>query len=300
MQSTAEISPPARASMMTKKLGEFQFLPSHFERVAKLLHDATGIKLPESKQSLVYSRLSRRLRVLKIESFDKYCEFVASPAGQSEFSEMCQSLTTNVTKFFREEHHFVHMREKALRPIIEAARSGQRIRMWSAACSSGEEAYSMALTLLAMMPDATSFDIKILATDLSAEVVEKGKQGCYGESDVETIPKNLLSRWFSKDTNAPQNKQYQIADEIKKLISFRQLNLIDKWPMNGPFQIIFCRNVAIYFDENTNAHLWQKLAQITAPGGFLYIGHSERIRQHATLGLTVDGITLYEKHGGVI
>lgn len=297
MRSAVENSISPGRTMPAGRPSDYRFSPGHFERVAGMLHSATGIKLPSSKQSLVYSRLSRRLRALGMDTFDEYCDFVHSRSGESEFREMCQSLTTNVTKFFREHHHFEHMQEKALKPIIDAARAGQRIRMWSAACSSGEEPYSMALTLLSAMPDALSHDIKILATDLSGEVVETGRQGCYSAQDLETVPKNLIARWFNKQAG---DKQYRISDEIRQLIAFRQLNLIGDWPMKGPFQIIFCRNVAIYFDEPTNARLWQRLAEITSPGGYLYIGHSERVRDPAAHGLTIDGVTLYEKHGGVL
>jgi chemotaxis protein methyltransferase CheR len=272
--------------------GDFEFTSDDFNRIATLLQRESGIHLQKSKTSLVYSRLAKRLRALGIESFNEYTKLVASDAD--ERMNMLAALTTNVTRFFREPHHFEHLKTQVLPPLLDAARKGAAVRIWSAGCSTGQEPYSIALTILSMMPDASSRDIKILATDIDPNVVAKGRSGTYAASELQETPADLKRRWFE---NA-RGDELRANDELRALISFRELNLIGNWPMRGPFHAIFCRNVVIYFDEATQSQLWSRIVPLLAPNGCLYIGHSERLSGPALGALDSIGITTYRKSSG--
>jgi len=275
--------------------GEFAFTDDDFRRIATLLHGETGIVLSEGKATLVYSRLAKRLRALGLESFKAYCALVASEAGLAERQDMFAALTTNVTRFFREPHHFEHLKTHVLPPLIEAARRGGKIRIWSAACSSGQEPYSAAMTILSLAPDAASLDIKILATDLDPNMVAQGRAGVYPQALLQGVPGDLRSRWFSP---ASGDAGLQIADEAMAMVAFRELNLIGDWPMRGRFDAIFCRNVVIYFGEDTQAKIWSRFAPMLTPAGVLYIGHSERVSGPATGRFRPDGVTTYRLSDG--
>jgi chemotaxis protein methyltransferase CheR len=277
--------------------GEFILTGEDFARIAALLHDAAGIHLPESKATLVYSRLTKRLRALGLASFRDYCTLVSGSDGADERSKMLAALTTNVTRFFREPHHFEHLRNIVLPPLLQAARTGGRIRIWSAGCSSGQEPYSIALTILGLLPDASNFDIKILASDIDPNIVEEARQGLYSESALEHVPASLRSRWFV--SSAPSGgKMWQIAPQVAELVALRELNLLGPWPMKGRFHAIFCRNVTIYFNSETRDKLWTRFAHALLPGGYLYIGHSERVGGTAVSQLQPSGVTTYKWLGG--
>jgi chemotaxis protein methyltransferase CheR len=287
MTALATLEPAAgRAQRLVD--GEFPFTEEDFRKIADLLHGETGIVLSEAKATLVYSRLAKRLRTLGIESFKAYCGLVASEGGADERMEMFAALTTNVTRFFREPHHFEHLKTQVLPPLIEAARRGGRIRIWSAACSSGQEPYSAAMTILAMAPEAASLDIKILATDLDPNMVEQGRAGVYPQALLQAVPPEMRKRWFS-----PAAGGMQVADDVRSLVAFRELNLMGDWPMKGRFDAIFCRNVVIYFGEDTQAKIWSRFAPILSPAGVLYIGHSERVSGPAAGRFRPDGVTTY-------
>ena len=275
--------------------GEFAFTDDDFRRIATLLHGETGIVLSEAKATLVYSRLAKRLRALGLDSFKTYCALVAADHGAAERQDMFAALTTNVTRFFREPHHFEHLKTNVLPPLIEAARRGGRIRIWSAACSSGQEPYSAAMTILSQAPDAASLDIKILATDLDPNMVAQGRAGRYPAALLQGVPADMCARWFSP---APGDAGLQIADEVRSLVSFRDLNLIGDWPMRGRFDAIFCRNVVIYFGEDTQARIWGRFAPLLSPDGVLYIGHSERVSGAAAGRFKPDGVTTYRLSDG--
>lgn len=296
MTSTNLAQSKVSASSAPPPQGEFVFSQSDFARIAALLRSETGIHLPASKENLVYTRLSRRLRTLGFTSFSHYCDFVSARGGEDERQQMCRLLTTNVTKFFREPHHFEHLKGHVLPDLLNAARAGRRVRFWSAACSSGEEPYSIALSVLSIMPDAAKHDIRILATDINSEVVEKGRQGIYSESDLVDVPSELRRRWFSP-VSAGGSNQVQASEALRQLVAFKELNLIGPWPMKGSFDAIFCRNVAIYFDEKTSSQLWRQLAQQLSIDGHLYIGHSERILNASNIHLRPGGVTVYQKTG---
>jgi chemotaxis protein methyltransferase CheR len=273
-----------------------------FLKIAGMLYEDAGIHLASSKTNLVYSRLSKRLRTLGIASFKDYCALVADASNAGERMTMLASLTTNVTHFFREKHHFDHLREHLLPPLLEAAKRGQRVRLWSAGCSTGHEPYSMAMTLLSMMPNAPSLDIRILATDIDPNVVATGRTGIYGASDLGSVPAELRRRWFrpappvaGSGQGGTEEMGYEVVDAMRDLVAFRELNLIGQWPMKGKFNAIFCRNVTIYFDQQTRERVWNRFAERIQPGGYLYVGHSERLGGPATSVLTYDGNTSYRK-----
>ncbi|MEQ1707880.1 MAG: protein-glutamate O-methyltransferase [Terricaulis sp.] len=274
--------------------GEYAFTAKNFEQIASFLRSQSGIVLNEAKATLVYSRLAKRVRKLGLQSFDEYCEFIETPAGASERNEMLAALTTNVTRFFREPHHFDHLRQKTFPRLMATAKDGGRVRIWSAACSSGEEPYSIALTLLDVFPDAARYDVRILATDIDPNIIAKAKVGIYRDEAVSPIPAGSRERWLSRDRDSV-DKKWRVKDEVRDLITFKELNLIGDWPMRGSFDVIFCRNVVIYFEEATQVFLWGRFKKVLAPEGRLYIGHSERVDDQ---GYVSDGLTIYKLAGG--
>jgi chemotaxis protein methyltransferase CheR len=274
--------------------GEYRLTNADFTRLAAVLREDTGIHLPSWKTSLVYSRLAKRLRALGLKDFASYCNYIEQGAGAEERRYMCAAMTTNVTRFFREPHHFEHLKQTVLPSLLDTARRGGRVRLWSSASSSGEEPYSIALTILSKMPDAASLDIKILATDINPSMVQEGRRGAYSEDSLSSVPVELKKRWFEP----VQRNVFEAKSELRSLIEFRELNLIGTWPMRRQFDVVFCRNVAIYFDEETKAQLWQRLAGVIPVGGWFYIGHSERIEGPAAKLVRNSGITIYERVNG--
>ena len=268
--------------------GEFQFTADDFRTIAATLHAAAGIALPESKATLVYSRLAKRLRALGLESFRDYCSLVTGAEGLDERQQMIVALTTNVTRFFREPHHFDHLKEKVLPPLLAAAKRGGSVRIWSAACSNGQEPYSIALTILSMMPDAAQYDVKILATDIDTQMLAEARAGSYSTQIVAAVPPELRSRWFERD-----GENLRVSEPVRQLVTFNELNLIGDWPMRRQFQAIFCRNVVIYFEEETQSKVFSRFLPLMSPDARLYIGHSERVCGDAAARMETDGVTTY-------
>jgi chemotaxis protein methyltransferase CheR len=207
---------------------------------------------------------------------------------------MLVALTTNVTRFYREPHHFEDLKRRVLPTLIPRLKARGRARIWSAGCSSGQEPYTIALTVLEMLPEAKAYDIKILATDINTQVVAEARAGRYPTEQVSSVPDMLRKRYFTEDGPG----HVRATDEPRQLITFRELNLMGDWPFKGQFDVIFCRNVAIYFDDEVQATLWRRFAERLVPGGRLYIGHSERIAGPAAQMLRTDGVTAYQKPGG--
>lgn len=278
--------------------GEFLMTSTDFRQIAAMLHADAGIYLPESKATLVYSRLAKRLRALGLESFRDYCALVSQGGGVDERQKMLAALTTNVTRFFREPHHFEHLRKTVLPPLLDIARQGGRLRFWSAACSNGAEPYSIALTVLSVMPNAASYDIKILASDIDPYMVAEGAAGTYSDSILSPVPADLRRQWFTP-TRGEDGKAWTANEALRSLIAFRELNLIGNWPMRGAFNAIFCRNVVIYFEEETQAKLWDRFVPLLVPGGHLYIGHSERLAGPAAGVFENAGVTTYRLKEGI-
>jgi len=275
---------------------EFAFTDEDFRTIAAVLHGDAGIYLPETKATLVYSRLAKRLRILGISSFRDYCRLVQGQDGVDERQAMLAALTTNVTRFFREPHHFDHLRNTVMPALVARARAGGRVRLWSAACSTGQEPYSMALSVLAAMPDAARHDVKILATDIDPNVVQTARDGLYTKELLEAVPAG--DRKHLRKAPEAGSDMWRFADEVQELIAFRELNLVRPWPMKGRFDVIFCRNVVIYFDDATQEQVWKKFIDVMTPGARLYIGHSERVSGDGGK-LTSDGLTVYKLPGAL-
>jgi chemotaxis protein methyltransferase CheR len=282
---------PARPGALAAAVAdsEFAFTREDFRRLAGMLYDHAGIALADSKATLVYSRLGKRMRALGLQDFRAYCDLVASADGEAERGRMVNALTTNHTRFFREPHHFDHLREAVLTPIAAEVRAGARLRLWSAGCSSGEEAFSIALTVLSVIPPAAELDVKILATDIDSDMIAWGGAGIYAEEAVEPIPPALRSRWLERVAGEPAS--WRFTAPVRSLVAFKPLNLMASWPVKGPFRAIFCRNVVIYFDEPTQERVWTRFAPLLEPASRLYIGHSERLGANA--GYVSDGLTVY-------
>ena len=256
---------------------EFVFTDSDFNYLSELVGTYAGISLTSSKRELVYGRLAKRLRALGIKTFKQYC-IQLEEGNADEFRHFINAITTNVTSFFRENHHFDFLAKNLLQQLKKkhSASARPRLRIWSAGCSSGEEPYSIAIVLKESIPDIDHWDAKILATDLDSNILEKARQGVYPSDRVEGISSERLKRWFQ--VGSGQNKDtVRINDEIKRIVTFRQLNLIDNWPMHGPFDAIFCRNVTIYFDRETREELLDKYADFLSSDGCLFVGHSESL-----------------------
>lgn len=286
-------SPSDRGASLVE--GDLLLTYEDFREIAGMLHDDAGIFLPEGKVTLVYSRLAKRLRALGLESFREYCSLVSTSEGIDERKRMLAALTTNVTRFFREPHHFEHLKTQVLPALLDKARAGGRVRIWSAACSTGQEPYSIALTLLSMMPDAARHDIRILATDIDPNVVEEARRGVYSEESISQVPSGLRQAWFTPARTTGM-KNFQVKPAAQELITFRELNLIGEWPMKGKFEVIFCRNVVIYFEEKTQIKIWNRFKALLPNDGRLYIGHSERIAGTGD-SFETDGLTTYRRVG---
>lgn len=271
--------------------GEFAFTEADFRKISAMVHGDAGISLPEAKATLVYSRLAKRLRALGLTSFKDYCALVAGADGLDERQKMLAALTTNVTRFFREPHHFDHLKDQILPPLLDEARRGGKVRIWSAACSSGQEPFSIAMTVLSLMPEAADRDVRILATDIDPNMVAEGRSGAYAPHLLEGIP----DAYRKKYTVPTHDGRVRMSDEVRALVTFNELNLIGEWPMKGKFDAIFCRNVAIYFEDETQARLWSRFAPLNTINGALYIGHSERIQGPAVSAYRPDGVTTYRR-----
>lgn len=278
--------------------GEYLLTAEDFRRIAAILHDHAGIQLADTKAALVYARLAKRLRALGLESFRDYCALVGQADGADERQKMIAALTTNVTKFYREPHHFEHLRRTVLPGLLERARQGGEVRIWSAGCSNGQEAYSAALVILSMMPDVGRHDVRILASDIDPNMIAEGRLGQYGDAALSDVPPELKRRWFTH-VAAGGELRWQVAEELRDLVSFRELNLFANWPMKKRFDVIFCRNVVIYFDKVRQAELWTRFSAALKPDGWLYVGHSERVSGPAADHFANEGITTWRHLKGV-
>ena len=271
---SAAAASPGRGQLVD---GEFVFTGEDFRRIAAILYADAGISLADSKATLVYSRLAKRRRTLGLASFRDYCTLIGEQDGLDERQKMLAALTTNVTRFFREPHHFDHLKAKVLPRLVAKARAGGRVRLWSAGCSTGPEPYSIAMTLLEALPEAVDLDVRILATDIDPNVVATAREGVYSEEALSPALLDARRRWFR-----PEKGQgaigWRAGESLQSLITFRELNLVAQpWPMKGRFDAIFCRNVMIYFDDATQREVVANLTARLLPGGQLYIGHSERV-----------------------
>jgi chemotaxis protein methyltransferase CheR len=273
---------------------EFVFTEADFDSLRTMVKEQCGITLSESKRELVYGRLSRRLRVLGLGAFSDYRRLLAGGEGQAEMIEFINAVTTNLTSYFREPHHFDFLRDDYLRARVADSRGSRRIRIWCAAASTGEEPYSIAMSVAEAIPDWQRWDIKILATDLDTNVLKTCVAGIYREDRVSGMPRARLERFF--DVNAAgSERRYRIKPELATMVAFRQLNLMHPLPMKGPLDVIFCRNVIIYFDKDTQRGLFARIAPLQRAGDLLFLGHSESLLQVSD-AWTLMGKTIYKRN----
>ena len=276
---------------MTEAVREFRFTDTNFEQLRELALEQTGIVLGDNKRQMVYGRLARRLRALQMHNFDDYCDYLRAHPD-SELGELINAITTNLTAFFREQHHFEHLATQAVPEILQRNAASRRLRVWSAGCSTGEEAYSIAMTLTEQ-PALENWDVRILATDIDTSVVHIGAEGVYPAERLELVPEARLRRWFDRGTG-DNSGRLRVKQALRDKVYFRPLNLLRTWPMRGPFDVIFCRNVVIYFDKDTQKELFDRFADMLAPDGLLYIGHAETLFKVSDRFVSV-GRTVYRK-----
>ncbi len=284
------------SDVLEKRSGfEFPFTQKDFQTIVRIVYERSGIVLSANKRDMAYARLVQRLRALGLRSFREYCELLSSSKGTDEIGFLINAITTNLTKFFRESHHFDHFRHHVLCHAVKSAGAGTpRIRVWSAGCSSGEEPYSIAMTALAARSQAKrDWDLQILATDLDTATLEQAKAGVYPKAALESVPPPMRDRFFDSHAHTKPGG-IRVSPQVKALVTFKHLNLIKPWPGGMNFDAIFCRNVAIYFDAKTKAALIDRFHSLLKEGGWLYVGHSEALHDHQHK-FKLTGRTIYQK-----
>ncbi|OUR61350.1 chemotaxis protein CheR [Colwellia sp. 39_35_sub15_T18] len=265
-----------------------------FAFICDFVYQSTGIVLNDNKREMVYRRLTRIVRERKLNSFSDYCQLLKQQGAQ-EKDYFINAITTNLTSFFREQHHFDYLVNEEL-PRLMAEKTVQangkkRLRIWSSASSTGEEPYSIAISVLeAMQEQLSSWDAKILATDIDSNVLAAGKAGIYEDRRIESLSEKFKQRYFHRGVGK-NSSNVRVDKKLSDLITFKQLNLLHEWPMKGEFDVIFCRNVIIYFDKPTQQELFTRYYDLLKPGGLLMLGHSENLgefQQHFnTIGRTM-------------
>ena len=243
-----------------------------FYRYQRLIYDAVGINFTDNKKQLLVSRLRKRLEANNIDSYAEYRKFVTDPKNEAEFVQMLNVISTNKTDFFREPQHFDFLKEN----VYPKLQSQHKIRIWSAASSSGEELYTLAITLLEALGPLKGRDVKILGTDISTKVLAEAEQGIYSSETVAPVELSLQKKYFLKGHNRWEG-YFLVKDTLRELISFRRLNLMEPFPLTAQFDFVFCRNVMIYFDKPTRETLVNRIAHQLAPGGYLFIGNAESL-----------------------
>lgn len=267
--------------------GEISLSEREFSRIKSRVYKVAGISLSDAKRTLVVSRLSKIVRALNLSGFDAYVDYLEKGASASDSQDFVNALTTNLTRFYREDHHFDHLKTYVGGLINEKPR-GQKLRIWSAGCSTGQEPYTIGMDLLGAFPELKRWDFKILATDIDTAVIAKAARGIYPENELSGLSPER-ARPFTKLSDGT----VQVPQAAHELVAFKQLNLITEWPMKGPFDAIFCRNVAIYFDKPTQGMVFGRFGKLLAPEAFLYIGHSENLGAGGE-GFKLVGKTIYQ------
>ena len=253
-----------------------ELTPTQFTAISDMVRTWSGINLHVGKMALVKSRLNRRLRTLGMNSFGEYVEHIADDAHGVEKAIMLESLATNLTHFFREPKHFEFLRDEVLPQLLVRHKDDRRVRIWSAGCSSGEEPYSIAMVLREAAAELAGWDVGILATDLSQKMIDVALDGAYAPQQLrETTPRRIHDHFTRSERHDP--RRYRVKASLRQMVHFCRLNLVDRWPMKGPFDAIFCRNVMIYFDKPTQQRLIERLSDILCPGGVLFLGHAESL-----------------------
>ena len=276
---------------------ERELTDREFELLSALVASHTGIALGPSKRALLQARLGKRLEALGLSTFMDYHRLLQQqdPEGE-ELGRFVNAVTTNKTEFFREPHHFAYLRDQLI-PSLQA-RVGlgakPRLRIWSAGCSSGEEPYTIAITLADALRDDHRWDLRILASDISTDVLKRAETGTYSREEVAAVPLRALRQYFLRGTGASEGL-VRVRPEIRGLVAFRRINLLDDtWPIRATFDVVFCRNVLIYFDRSTQARVLERLIPFVKDGGLLILGHAEGVYGMAA-GLQPAGNTVYRK-----
>lgn len=256
---------------------EFLFTDADFQFITQFVYEKTGINLTKDKRELVYGRLTKRLRLLGLVNFGQYCDLLRA-GDEGEIINLINAITTNVTNFFRENHHFEYLDTTLIPELVKKNSDTLKpmIRAWSAGCSSGNEPYSIAIVLKECLKNMSSWDVKVLATDLDSNILDVARKGVYQNSCIEKVSDYRKRRWFKNGSGANEGT-VKIIDELAEIVSYKQLNLMDDWPMTGKFDFIFCRNVAIYFDNQTREKIIDRFADQLHDGGYLFVGHSETL-----------------------
>lgn len=269
---------------------EFDFTDNDFLKVKTLVYGFAGIDLNESKKNLVYNRLAKRIRFLEMDSFIEYLKFVEAQ-GEAEFVHLINAITTNLTFFFRENHHFEYLAKTIIPGLLEKNRASKKIRIWSAGCSTGEEPYSIAIVLKEVVP--SGWDARVLATDLDTNVVQTAREGVYKIDRLKGVTESRVKRWFMRGSGS-KDGMVKVKSDLQQIIDFGQINLMNEWPIKEAIDVIFCRNVVIYFDKTTQAKLFDRYANLLPDQGHLLVGHSESLYK-VTDRFKLLGQTIYQK-----
>ena len=267
--------------------GEISLSEREFSRIKNRVYQVAGISLSDAKRTLVISRLSKIVRGLGLPGFDAYVDFLERGGSAQDGQDFVNALTTNLTRFYREDHHFEHLRSHVGALLAEKPR-GSKMRIWSAGCSTGQEPYTIGMDLLGAFPELKRWDFKILATDIDTAVIAKAAGGVYPENEL-----SGLSSERARPFQRLGDGTIKVPEAVRELVSFKPLNLIGPWPMKGPFDAVFCRNVAIYFDKATQGEMFGRFSKLLAPEAFLYIGHSENLGSGGD-GFRLVGKTIYQ------
>lgn len=271
---------------------EYQFTRRDFDFLRKLSNAQTGIVVTDDKFDMFYSRLARRVRTLGLRSFAEYCNYLEQPHNADEIVELVNALTTNLTALFREVHHFDYLADTVLPEFARRNLSTRQLRLWSAGCSTGEEPYSLAIVLAEQAAMLRGWDLRLLASDIDSNVLAKAQAGVYRLDQVEGLPRQRLKRFFQKGAGSKRGMA-RVKHDLRRMVEFRQINLM------GPLEVetqdvIFCRNVIIYFDKETKRRLLDKFAEALVDDGYLFVGHSESLHQ-VTDRFELIGKTIYRK-----
>ncbi len=247
---------------------------AEFQRISDVVYRHCGINLHDGKKELVRARIAKQLRTGGFDGASAYVDHVLADTDGDAFHDFIDSLSTNLTSFFREVGHFHHLADVFLPALLAKRRKAHsgRVRAWSAGCSTGEEPYSLAMVLRESLPDLARRDVRLLATDISSRVLAPARAARYADAAVADVPPELLRRHFLRAGDA-----WEVVPAVRSLVTFARLNLMAEWPMRGPFEAIFCRNVMIYFDKPTQQELVARFHELLAPGGHLFVGHAESL-----------------------
>lgn len=264
-----------------------------FAKIVELVRDMTGIDLPPHKKTMVAGRLAKRLKATGMGSVGDYIAFLKSSAGEIERPQFINAYTTNMTRFNREGHHFSYLATEVIPRLARAARQGARVRLWSAGCSSGEEPFQLAFLMLDACPEASKLDVKLLATDIDSDILSIAREGIYPRAHTSSLPDDQMNRYF--EAVGATGDRARVVDAAREMISFRTLNLNETWPFRGSFDVIMCRNVAIYFDTETQERLWRRFVSRIVPSGMLFLGHSETLAEDCVSQVTAVGPGIFQR-----